>query len=146
MDAVDWIVHIEGDHPDLYEIFPILAGEQAVKHVEDALWEEAVTYEQVADVALRALTMAADRPWWLALRILACARQAWSIVHVNHAAGMSLAGWLDEVWSKILAHSDPKKLAGWVSQMESPPKGVAGETDVDAEEQAFLNAMKAVMR
>lgn len=146
MDAVGWAVLIEGDNPDLYAIFPVLAGQEAIEHVEDALWERRVTTEQVGNVALEALALNADRPWWVALRILASARQSWDVVHVNRAVGMSLAGWLDEIWSNIMRHSDPKKVAGWVSQVESPPKGTVEEIDFDAEEAAFLNAMKAVMR
>ena len=148
MDAVDWMVHIEGDRPDLYEIFPVLAGPEAVEHVEDALWEQRVTATDVGEIALTALTLAGDRPWWVTLRILASAREAWSIVGVNRAVGMSLAGWLDEIWANIMRHIDPKKQAGWVSQIESVPKGVKADVDVDfdAEEAAFMNAMKAVMR
>lgn len=146
LDAVDWVVHIEGDHADLYEIFPVLAGQEAIEHVEEALWEQRVSSQEVGDVAFQALSLAADRPWWLALRILASARDGWHIVHVNRAVGMSLAGWLDEIWTNIINHTDPKKLAAWIGQMETPPKGLSAEVDVDAEEQAFLNAMKAVMQ
>jgi hypothetical protein len=146
MDAVEWIVHLEGPHPDLYAIFPTKAGLAAVEHVEDALWEGRATTEDVGEVGLAAIALAADRPWWVVLKLLAAARESWSIVHVNKATGMSLAGWLDEVWSKIMEHIDPKKRAGWITDIESPPKGIKAELDFDAEEQAFLNAMKAVMR
>lgn len=146
MDAVEWMVLIDGTAPDLYAIFPTRAGRRAVEHVEDALWEGRATTDQVGQVGLSALALAADRPWWVALRIIGAAKDAWSIVHVNRAAGMSLAGWLDEVWSKIMEHIDPKKRAGWITEIESPPKGVEVQVDFDAEEQAFLNAMKAVMK
>src|SRR4029450_10961704 len=76
----------------------------------------------------------------------AAARDAWDIVHVNTATGMSLAGWLDDIWSNIMNHIDPKKKAGWIGEIESPPKGVDAAVDFDAEERAFLNAMKAVAR
>lgn len=146
MDAVEWIALIDGDAPDLYEIFPTRAGHSALEHVEDALWENRVTQQQVGDVALEAIGAAADRPWWVALRIIASAKSSWHSLHVNRAVGMSLAGWLDEVWSKIMERIDPKKLAGWVSEIESVPKGYEGEVDFDDEEKAFLAAMNAVMR
>ena len=146
MDAVEWIIHLDGPHPDLYAIFPKKAGDVAVEHVEDALWEERVTTDQVGQVGLDALSVAADRPWWVALRVIFAAKESWSIVHANNAAGMSLAGWLDQVWSNIMAHIDPKKRAAWITDVESPPKGHAAEIDFDAEERAFLNAMKAVMK
>lgn len=146
MDAIEWIILIDGPSPDLYEIFPALAGQQAVEHVEDALWEGRVSPDDVGKVALAAIGAAADRPWWEALRIIRAAKDSWSVVHVNRAAGMSLAGWLDELWSKIMENIDPKKRAAWITEVQSPPKGADVEVDFDDEERAFLAAMKAVMK
>ena len=146
MDAVEWIVLVDGDRPDLYEIFPVLAGQDAVEHVEDALWEGRVDIDGVARLGLEAVGAAADRKWWVALNLIASAKTAWEFVHVNKAAGMSLAGWLDEVYSKIMVHIDPKKKAGWLSDIERVPKGWEGEINYTDEEQAFLSAMNAVMK
>lgn len=145
MDAIEWIVRIDGPSPDLYGIFPKLAGREAIEHVEDALWSERADAEKVGRVGLHAIGAAADRPWWVALRIIQAASSSWDVVHVNRAAGMSLAGWLDEVWSRIMERIDPKKRAGWVSEIESTPKGWESEVDFDDEERAFLAAMKSVM-
>lgn len=145
MDAIEWIVLIDAPHPDLYDIFPTLAGPQAVEHVEDAIWEGRATSDDVGKVALAAVGAAADRPWWLALRIIHAAKGSWDVVHVNRAQGMSLAGWLDEVWTQIMAHIDPKKRAAWVHEVETAPRDLVQEIDFDEEERAFLAAMKAVM-
>lgn len=145
MDAIEWIVHIDGESPDLYAIFPRLAGEDAIEHVEDALWDERVNSDDVGRVALAAIGAAGDRPWWVVLRLLQAVKSAWDVVHVNRAAGMSLAGWLDELWSRVMERIDPKKRAGWVSDITSTPKGWEGEVDFDDEERAFLEAMKSVM-
>jgi len=145
MDAVEWMVYLEGEHSDAYAIFPGLAGGDAVAHVEDALWDGVVTSDQIRDLAWEIIGLAADRPWWVALRIIHAAKGAWDVVGVNGAVGMSLAGWLDEIWSKIMSSIDPKKKPAWVSDIETPPKGIQVEVDYDAEEVAFLNAMKAVM-
>lgn len=146
MDAVDWIALIDGPHPDLYEIFPTLAGQEAVEAVEDALWEGTADSQAVAQVGLNAIGAAADRDWWVAVNVIRSAALAWQVVHVNDAAGRSLAGWLDLVWSRIMEHIDPKKRAGWESEVTKPPKTVAKEIDFDEEEAAFLAAMNAVMR
>lgn len=146
MDAVEWIALIDGPNPDLYEIFPAMAGQDAMEAVEDALWDGRADREQVGMLALEALAAAADRDWWVAVNIVRSAATAWDRVHVNHAQGMSLAGWLDEVWSKIMALIDPNKRAAWVSDITKPPAGTKQEIDFDAEEQAFLAAMNAVMR
>jgi len=146
MDAVEWIVLLDGPSPDAYEIFPLLAGTDAVSHVEEALWEGRVTSADIAKLGQEAISTAADRPWYVVMNLLASVKDAWSVVHVNGATGMSLAGWLDEVWSKTMSHIDPKKKASWVTRIETPPKGTEAAIDFDAEEQAFLNAMNAVMR
>ena len=119
-----------------------------MEHVEDALWEARVDHDAVAKVALSALGVAADRPWWVALRIISAARQSWDVLHVNQAVGVSLAGWLDELWSKIMAHIDPKHKTGWVIDVEKIPKGWETDKPLDftEEEQAFLAAMKQVAR
>jgi hypothetical protein len=146
MDAVEWVVYIDGPDPDLYEIFPCLAGKDAIAHVEEALWEGRADMDQIAELGRQALATAADRPWWEVMNVLGAVKEAWEIVHVNTAAGMSLAGWLDEVWTKVMSHIDPKKRAGWVTSIQAPPKGIKVEINFDAEEQAFLNAMNAVMK
>lgn len=146
MDAVDWLILIDGPAPDLYEIFPGRAGREAIDAVEDALWEGSVTSDDVGKLGLEVIAAAGDRPWWVVLRLIHAAKDAWSIVHVNNAVGVSLAGWLDQVWSKIMERIDPKKVAGWISEIESTPKGWEGTVDFDDEERAFLAAMNAVMR
>jgi hypothetical protein len=147
LDAVEWVALIDGEIPDLYEIFPVLAGRKAMEAVEDALWEERVTRDEVGQVALDAISAAADRPWWVVLQVLRSAATAWPVVHVNNAVGMSLAGWLDQLWSNIIAHIDPAKRASWEAEVTKAPKSVKPEEiDFDAEEQAFLSAMNAVMR
>lgn len=146
LDAIEWVALIDGEHPDLYAIFPQLAGGQAVDAVEDALWEGRTTHDEVGRLALEVISTAADRPWWEVLKILGAAKGAWRVVHVNRAAGMSLAGWLDEVWTSIMRHIDNDKRAAWVADVESPPKGFEQQLDFDAEERAFMAAMNAVMR
>lgn len=146
MDAVEWLALLDAPAADLYEIFPGLAGDHAKEHVEDALWEGRVTQEQVGNLALEVIGVAGDRRWWVVVHLIGSAKSAWSLVHVNNAVGMSLAGWLDEVYSKIMERIDPKKRAAWISDIETPPKGAESEIDFDEEERAFLAAMKAVMK
>ena len=146
MDAVGWVAFLDGPHPDVYEIFPRMAGMAAVEAVEDALWEGAATYADVEKLGLQVLSTAADRPWYVALNVVKAAGLAWDRVHVNNASGRPLAGWLDELWTNILAHIDPKDHASWTSRISQPPKGAEEEIDFDAEEAAFLAAMNAVAR
>lgn len=146
LDAVGWLRLILAEPFNLYSIFPEKLGPEAIELVEDMLWEERVTMEEVERTGLNVISAASDRPWWTALKLIALARDSWEIVHVNQAVGVPLAGWLDQVWTKAVQHCDPTKLTSLRQQLDTPPKGFETEIDFDAEEQAFLNAMKAVMR
>jgi hypothetical protein len=145
LDAVGWLRLILAEPFDLYEIFPRLAGVEAIEHVEDLLWAERVTSDDVAKVGLEMITTAGDRPWWVTLRLINSARDAWDKIHVNNAEGMAFAGWLDEIWSQMMNRFDPKKVNSWIAEIESPPKGFESSVDFNAEERAFMAAMKAVM-
>jgi hypothetical protein len=142
-DAISWLKLLTP--LDTYEIFPGLAGQVAVELVEDELWEGRVTEREVMEAALSVVTVAADRPWWTALGLIQVASVSWDKVHVNNAAGMSLAGWLDEVWSKLTPWIDPKKRAAFEVQLQTPPKGWEGDVNFDEEEAAFEAAMRAAM-
>lgn len=146
MDTIGWLRLLLAEPFSLYAIFPEKLGSGAVELVEDMLWAEQVTGEDVERMALEVISAAADRPWWHALKLIKMARDSWEIIHVNEAQGVPLAGWLDQVWSKAVLHCDPKKLSSLRHDLEQAPKGFEAELDFDAEEQAFVNAMKAVMR
>lgn len=145
LDAVGWLRILTAKNLDLYGIFPVMAGQDALELVEDVLWDGLATDEEIARIALDVISTVADRPWWVVLRILASVLDAWDRLHVNSAVGMSLAGWLDEVWSKVMSLMDPKRVAGWVASIEAAPKGWEVETDFDAEERAFMAAMRSAM-
>lgn len=146
MDVIDWLELIAGDSLDPWSIFPALAGPDVAEEVSEALWRGVVEPDDVVKVAMEVVSAVADRPWWVALRIIGVATGSWETVHVNDAMGRPLAGWLDEVWSKILTHVDPKKRASFVNEVESAPTGWQGEVDFNNEEMAFMSAMKAVMK
>lgn len=142
LDAVAWVRLLLP--VDTYEIFPALAGQEAIDLVEDMLWEGELTADGLARIALDVVSTAADRPWWTALGILTSAAQAWDRVHANNAAGVSLAGWLDQIWSNMVPYIDPKKFTAVQVNLATPPKGWEMEIDFDAEEAAWQAAMKAV--
>lgn len=143
MDAVAWVRLVTTAPLDTYAIFPKLAGPEAVNVVEDALWDGELTEDDLVKMALEAVAVAADRPWWTTLRLLNSVAGAWPHLHVNNATGMSFAGWLDEVWSKAISVMDQKHRPAWEHQIESPPKGWESEVDFNEEEKAFMSAMRS---
>ena len=144
MDAVGWVRAVTATPLEPYRIFPILAGPDAVDAVDDALWNGILSEEDLLKMGLEAIGVAADRPWWVALRLISSVSKSWNHLHVNHAAGMSFAGWLDEVWSKAIALMDPKHRASWEHEIDNPPKGWETDVDFNEEEKAFMAAMRAV--
>lgn len=151
MNAHQWCQMLLGDPLDPYDIFPLLAGEKAVIAVEDAIGDGEVSSEDVARHALEVVTVAGDRPWWVTLRMLHIATQAWDRIGATlvregvDARHLPLAAWLNAIWAITLAYIDPKSLAAWTHQMEDPPKGWETAIDFDEQERAFLAAMKSVM-
>lgn len=149
--ALEWMVLLLDEHLIAYSIFPILAGEEAIVAVEDALWEGRATTEQINDLAMDVVDAAADRDWWETIRYLNILRGAWDTIGASllakgaDPAKMSLAGWVDLIRLTCIQHCEPKKLAGFLGQIETPPKGVAAAVDFDAEERAFEAAMRSVM-
>jgi hypothetical protein len=143
LDAVEWVRILTAAPLDTYAIFPILAGPEAVEAVEDAAWDGGLDEEDLVRMSLEAIAIAADRPWWVVLRLLSSVAGAWEHLHVNNARGMSLAGWLDEVWSKAVSIMDQKHRPAWEHQIEFPPKGWESSVDFNEEEKAFMSAMRS---
>lgn len=143
-DALGWLELIIDLDP--WQVFPVQAGQRAVDETIEALWSGQVEIEELTKIAMEVISVAADRPWWEALRIIHVAKDAWDIVHVHQVNDRPLAGWLDEVWSRILQHCDPKKRASFIGQVTEVPKGWADDVDFSGEERAFMAAMNAVMR
>jgi len=151
MTAHQWCQILLGEPFDPYDIFPLLAGREAIVAVEDAIGDDKVPTEDVARVALEIVTIAGDRPWWVTLRILKVAGEVWDRIGGTlvregvDGRRLPLAAWLDAIWSLLLTYVDPKKSASWVHQMEETPKGWDTALDFDEQEQAFLAAMRSVM-
>lgn len=149
MNTTEWMRILGGENVDLYDIFPTLAGSEAIEHVEDVIWDELDGSDEVRRLACEIITVAGDRPWWVTVRLVGLLRDDYKLLGGDLAlAGIRgdvpLAMWLDCLWSLVLRRIDPKKVTSWVHQVETPPKEWQEETDVEAEERAFMAAMRAV--
>lgn len=149
--ALEWMTTLLDERLIPCNIFPILAGGEAVIAVEDAIWDGKATPEQVNDLAMDVVSVAGDRDWWETVRYLNVLHGAWDTIGSSlvargaDPAKMSLAGWVDLIRYICIQHCDPKKLAGFLGQIEAPPKGAAAAVNFDAEEKAFEAAMRSVM-
>lgn len=150
MTAHQWCQILLGEF-DPYNVFPVLAGAQAVMDTEDAIDRGGESAEDLLRVAMEIITVAGDRPWWITTRILDVATQVWDRIGATlvregvDSRHLPLAAWLDAIWMIMLAYVDREKLAAWRHQIEAPPRGWESEIDFDENEQAFLAAMQAVM-
>lgn len=149
MTAHQWCQIILGDPFDPYDVFPLLAGTDAIIDVEDAIDHGRQTSEDVTRVAYEVITVAGDRPWWVTMRILAVATQVWDRIGGTlvregvDSRHLPLAAWLDAVWSIMTSHVDQENRAPWLHQMEAVPTGWEAEIDFDEQERAFIAAMKS---
>jgi hypothetical protein len=149
MTAHQWCQILLGDPFDPYDVFPLLAGADAVIDVEDAIDRKTYGPDDVSRIAHEIITVAGDRPWWVTLRMLSVAAQVWDrigAVLVREGVDsrhLSLAAWLDAIWSIMLSYIERDNLQSWLSQMEVAPTGWADEIDFDEQERAFIAAMKS---
>lgn len=151
LNAHQWCQLLLDEPFDPYNVFPALAGEDAVVAVEDGIGDSRVNTEDISRIALEVVTIAGDRPWWVTIRILYVAGETWDRIGGTliregvDSRHLPLAAWLDAIWSILLAHVDPKKMAAWLHQVEATPKGWESAINFDEQEQAFMAAMKSVM-
>lgn len=145
--AYEWAQLLLASPFDPYDVFPGLAGPAAVVAVEDALGSGKATDDDLSRAALEVISAAGDRPWWVTVRVLACAGTCWDRIGGTlvregvDARRITLAAWMDAIWMIMKTYVDPKKLAAWTHQVEEAPKGWAQEIDLDENERAFMAAM-----
>lgn len=147
MSAHQWCKILLHDPFDPYNVYPTMAGVNAVIEVEDAISQGEVDAEDLARVALETVSIAGDRPWWVTLRMLATAGQTWDRIGAQlikagvDARHLPLAAWLDVVWLIMLDYVDPKKLVQFVAKIEKPPIGWDTTVIGDDDDAAFMAAM-----
>jgi hypothetical protein len=149
MDASEWLSLLMDQevHPD--DIFPGLLPDDESRLVEQALWDEKISVQDLQDLTFQIIASASGRPWWVALRLILSVKANWDSLGGEFAfrsidpTRLSLAGWLDAAQLIMLrAIGDNTKVNSFLMKLEKPPPGhepVAPEQAIDAND--FLSMM-----
>jgi hypothetical protein len=142
LPATDWLYVLFDDWGNLNRLADLLRYPDRVR-LEDAIFDEHLTHEDLFAAFTEALAVAGGRPWWQTFLLLGLAKGDWSKVHGRVLEGfdpgkVSLSAYLDRVYFALVEHADPKGRQRVDSYLETPPVGLKIELDEEKESNAFL--------
>lgn len=152
LPAAAWVAALLTDPLDAEDIFPGLASGDVAGLVDEALFDETITVEQLDELVLEIVSTVAARPWYVAVRIIAVAKQIWDthglggrlVTEGVDASRLSLSAWLDAVLYVLAQMVAPKDLAMFYAHLEMPPTGMATTPEPEEMEMsrdAFMSLM-----
>lgn len=145
LSALEWLRVLMGEDFTTDSVFPDLCEDPDI--VEEALYNEMVTVEEVAQLALDCISTAGGRPWWVVLRLVKTVEGSWDAVGGEFVlrqvptGSMSLAAWCDVAMLILIrAIGDNDKVNSFLAQLDTPPPGQEVELEpMDANQ--FLSMM-----
>lgn len=146
LPAADWLAVLAQQPLDLEDIFPGLAP-GAFDLVDDLLYSEELTLDDLSTVVLNIITTVTGRPWWIAMRLVSGAMANWGFIGSKlvlagvDASQVSLSAWLDAVFMITVEGTPEDKLTMFYSQLEFPPPGFEPQEEIVMDRSAFIDAM-----
>jgi hypothetical protein len=146
MPAADWLAVLAARPIELEDIFPALAPGGA-ELVDELLYSDNLTLEELYRVVLDVISTVTGRPWWISMRLINDAMLNWGLVGSKLVLGgvdsakVSLGAWLDAVFMIIIEGTPEDKLTMFFSKLEFPPPGFEPIAEITMDADAFLNAM-----
>lgn len=147
--AVVWLSALMTEDVDLEQVFPALAGQEAVELVDAALWDGRLDPISLYAMCRDLITMAAGRPWWVAMRLIHSARANWNyiggevVIRGIDATHLSLSGWLDAILHVMLRGMERKDQTMFLSRLEVVPEGEQDNgPEMEIEPDAFASMMR----
>lgn len=136
MAAADWLAYLMQAAPDVDGLIIDLFDD-----AEKMLYAGSITIEQLYEAVLDLIATVCARPWWVALRQINVARNAWHVlgpkilerVDLEH---VSISAFLDVLLVVTLESMDPKDTAMFVLKLEAVP------TEVGKEQPAPIDSME----
>ena len=153
LPALDWLRILLQESYSTLDIVPGLFTEEVRVLVEDRMAIEEITWEEVAQAGLDAITAVSGRDYWFTVRLLTITRLSWDTVGAMviqagiDARTVSIAAWIDvayHVAREIIASNKDgqQRLVRFVSELEAPPPGESQEIDEEFEAAAFEQAVR----
>ena len=144
LPAAEWLTLLWADAFDPDAIFPGLAG--AEEAVFDAMLDGLVTPNEVFEVAMEVLELAAGYRWWFTIKLAMQAKAAWSrvgglmLLKGVDPNKVSLGAWCSALLALCLNNMEQQKAADFILELNTPPVQYAHLAE-EEDGKAFLAAM-----
>jgi hypothetical protein len=130
MPAVDWLAVLMDDSFGPERVFPGLLEEDDRAQVEQLLHSGALDIEQLWRLGLDVITQASGRQWYVAMRLVMTAKEAWDALGGDMAAvrsDASLSAWLDILFTLVMRNIEDSKRTMFLLKLEIVPQGWGDE-------------------
>lgn len=151
-DAATWLQVLLAKDVVYEDLFPAMAGDEAILAVNQMLLVGHVGVEDLERAILDLVEEVSGRRWWITLRMCFSLRQSWESVggelarHGVTPFGVPLSYWLDAAYSTavdiILRGPKPKQAQEWTRALTTAPPSEGSQVDEEANSLAFLAAMR----
>lgn len=145
MPAADWLRVLMVDDISIDDVFPGMLEPVDRAQVEEALHAGILTLADIQEVSLEIVSKVSGRPWWVAMRLIQCARISWDalggeMVRKVDGSTLSLGAWLDGLFLVILRAMEESKRNMFLMKLEMPPPGwgSAVQEELEMSTDAFL--------
>ena len=143
--AVDWLVILMPEDPQLDDLFPGLLPTEEADWVEEQILAGKLDLGDFQDLLFDVIETVSARKWWVTLRLVDIARRSWDAIGSEmllrgvDAAVLSLSAWLDVLLLTMLQSMDPKDITMFNLRLEAPPLEVEAEPEeMEMSRSAFL--------
>lgn len=128
MCAADWLNILMNPKLRTDHIFPGMLDEAAQARVDELLHTGVLELQDVEDLGREIVTQVSGRPWYVALRLLYVAMDAWDALGGEmamkaDASKLPLAAWLDVLFLLINRNIENEKRTMFLMKLELPPEG-----------------------
>jgi hypothetical protein len=153
LPASEWLKVLLAESIDLEAVFPGLAGPETIGKVNSLILDGAGSQDELEQVILDVLEVAAGRRWWIALRLCVSVRAHWEWVggdlarHGVSPFDVPLSYWLDGAYATmiqgIMDRTDkPRRVSEWTRALTDPPPQERRREVADDDGSAFLAALR----
>jgi hypothetical protein len=127
MPAADWLAYLMQSLPDVDGLILDFFNES-----EELLYAGKIEIEELYEAVLDLISTVCARPWWVALRQINVARNAWHVLGPKMLERVdfervSIAAFLDVLLIVTLESMDPKDTAMFVLKLEMVPPELVKE-------------------
>lgn len=128
MPASDWLAVLMAQDLSADDIL-----QELLPDLEEYIYEAELSLDEVYEVCLDVIATVTARPWWVALRLVAVARDNWHVICddmlLYDADRLPLSAWLDVLLLVVLKRMENSKTTMFLLQLETPPPEVEEEAE-----------------